>query len=77
MNKDSLKIKIIYNSKNLTVEIQRNKPFKILREKTQSFFFPLPQYYSSIQIRSIRYLQEGYVKSVSDSTVNATSFAIG
>ena len=46
MNKDSLKIKIIYNSKNLTVEIQRNKPFKILREKTQSFFFPLPQYYS-------------------------------
>ena len=46
MNKDSLKIKIIYNSKNLTVEIQRNKPFKILREKTQSFFFPLPKYYS-------------------------------
>jgi hypothetical protein len=46
MNKDSLKVKIIYNSKNLTVDLQRNKPFKILREKTQSFFFPLPQYYS-------------------------------
>ena len=46
MNKDSLKVKIIYNSKNLTVDLQRNKQFKILREKTQSFFFPLPQYYS-------------------------------
>ena len=46
MNKDSIKIKISYNGKSLTVEVQRNKPFKILREKTQSFFFPLPQYYS-------------------------------
>ena len=46
MNKDSLKIKIIYNGKNLTVDLPRNKPFKILRDKTQSFFFPLPQYYS-------------------------------
>ena len=46
MNKDSLKVKIIYNGKNLTVDLQRNKPFKILRDKTQSFFFPLPQYYS-------------------------------
>ena len=46
MNKDSLKIKIIYNGKNLIVDLQRNKPFKILRDKTQSFFFPLPQYYS-------------------------------
>ena len=46
MSKDSLRIKITYNSKSLTVDLQRNKPFKILREKTQSFFFPLPQYYS-------------------------------
>ena len=46
MSKDSLKIKITYNSKSLTVDVPRNKPFKILREKTQSFFFPLPQYYS-------------------------------
>ena len=46
MNKDNIKIKITYNSKSLTVDVQRNKPFKILREKTQSFFFPLPQYYS-------------------------------
>ena len=46
MSKDSLKIKITYNGKSLTVDVPRNKPFKILREKTQSFFFPLPQYYS-------------------------------
>ena len=46
MSKDSIRIKITYNSKSLTVDLQRNKPFKILREKTQSFFFPLPQYYS-------------------------------
>jgi hypothetical protein len=46
MSKDSLKIKITYNGKSLTVDVPRNKPFKILREKTQSFFFPLPQNYS-------------------------------
>ena len=46
MNKDSIRIKITYNSKSLSVDLQRSKPFKILREKTQSFFFPLPQYYS-------------------------------
>ena len=46
MNKDSIKIKIIYNGKNLTVEVPKNKPFKILREKTHAFFYPLPQNYS-------------------------------
>ena len=46
MNKDSVKIKIIYNGKNLTVDIPKNKPFKILREKAHAFFYPLPQYYS-------------------------------
>ena len=46
MSKDSIKIKIIFNGKNLTVEVPKNKPFKILREKAHSFFFPLPQYYS-------------------------------
>ena len=46
MSKDSIKIKIIFNGKNLTVEVPKNKPFKILREKAHSFFFALPQYYS-------------------------------
>lgn len=47
MNKDSsIKIKIIYNGKNLTVDVPKNKPFKILREKAHAFFYPLPQYYS-------------------------------
>ena len=46
MNKDSIKIKIIYNGKSLTVDVPKNKPFKILREKAHAFFYPLPQYYS-------------------------------
>ena len=46
MNKDSIKIKIIYNGKNLTVDIPKNKPFKILREKVHAFFYPLPQNYT-------------------------------
>ena len=46
MLKDSIKIKIIFNGKNLTVDIPKTKPLKILRDKSQSFFFPLPQYYS-------------------------------
>ena len=29
MNKDSIKIKIIFNGKNLTVDVPKNKPFKI------------------------------------------------
>ena len=46
MNKDSIKIKIIYNGKSLTVDVPKNKPFKILREKAHTFFYPLPQNYS-------------------------------
>lgn len=46
MNKDSIKIKIIFNGKNLTVDVSKNKPFKILREKAHAFFYPLPQSYS-------------------------------
>lgn len=46
MNKDSIKIKIIYNGKSLTVDVPKNKPFKILREKAHAFFYPLPQNYS-------------------------------
>ena len=46
MYKDSIKIKIIYNGKNLTVEVPKNKKFKILREKAQAFFYPLPQQYT-------------------------------
>lgn len=46
MNKDSIKIKILYNGKNLTVDVAKNKPFKILREKAHAFFYPLPQNYS-------------------------------
>ena len=46
MLKDSIKIKITFNGKNLTVDIPKTKPLKILRDKSQSFFFPLPQYYS-------------------------------
>ena len=46
MNKDSIKIKIIFNGKNLTVDVPKNKPFKILREKVHAFFYPLPQNYS-------------------------------
>lgn len=46
MNKDSVKIKIIYNGKNISVEIPKNKPFKILREKVHTSFYPIPQNYS-------------------------------
>ena len=46
MNKDSIKIKLIFNGKNLTVDVPKNKPFKILREKVHAFFYPLPQNYS-------------------------------
>ena len=46
MLKDSIKIKITFNGKNLTVDVPKTKPLKILRDKSQSFFFPLPQYYS-------------------------------
>ncbi len=46
MSKDSIKIKIIFNGKNLTVDVSKNKPFKILREKAHAFFYPLPQSYS-------------------------------
>ena len=46
MNKDSIKIKIIFNGKNLTVDVPKNKPFKILREKVYAFFYPLPQNYA-------------------------------
>ena len=46
MNKDSIKIKIIFNGKNLTVDVPKNKPFKILREKVHAFFYPLPQNYA-------------------------------
>ena len=46
MNKDSIKIKIIFNGKSLTVDVPKNKPFKILREKVHAFFYPLPQNYS-------------------------------
>ena len=46
MSKDSIKIKIIYNGKNVSVEIPKNKPFKILREKVHTSFYPIPQNYS-------------------------------
>jgi hypothetical protein len=46
MSKDSIKIKIIFNGKSLTVDVSKNKPFKILREKAHAFFYPLPQSYS-------------------------------
>ena len=46
MLKDSIKIKIIFNGKNLTVDLPKTKQLKTLRDKSQSFFFPLPQYYS-------------------------------
>lgn len=45
MNKDNIKIKIILNGKNLTVDLQKNKQFKILREKVHTFFYPVPSNY--------------------------------
>ena len=46
MSKDNIKIKIIFNGKNVSVDIPKNKPFKILREKVHTSFYPIPQNYS-------------------------------
>lgn len=45
MNNDHIKIKMIYNGKTVTVELPKNKPFKLLREKAYHFFYPFPQNY--------------------------------
>ena len=52
MIQDNIKIKIIFNGKNLTVDVPKSKPFKMLRDKIHAFFYPLPQTYSFYEKKS-------------------------